>query len=65
MLLFSPRSDPLVIGYADVPREGDKSKRAKTVVGAAAVAALAYAGIKKYSERRAEIEGLNKGKDNK
>ena len=64
-VIILTKEDPLVIGYADVPKKVTKARGPKTVVGAAAVAALAYAGIKKYSERRAEIEGLNKGKDNK
>jgi len=64
-VIILTKENPITIGYPDVPKKVIKARGPKTVVGAAAVAALAYAGIKKYSERRADIEGLNKGKDNK
>lgn len=58
-LLVLTVEDPVAIGYPKVPKNTVHSRKAKTiggtVVGAAAVAALAYTGIKKYGERRSEV----------
>ncbi|NPV30068.1 MAG: 4Fe-4S dicluster domain-containing protein [Firmicutes bacterium] len=59
-LFVLTKEDPLAVGYPRVPRDPAGSREVKTVggvvVGAAAVAALAYAGFKKYSERRSRME---------
>lgn len=56
-VIILTKEDPVAIGYPEVSKSVTKARGPKAVVGAAAVAALAYAGIKKYSDRRAEIEG--------
>jgi hypothetical protein len=56
-VIILTKEDPVSIGYPEVSKSVTKARGPKAVVGAAAVAALAYAGIKKYSDRRAEIEG--------
>ena len=56
-VIILTKEDPIAIAYSEVSKSATKARGPKTIVGTAAVAALAYAGIKKYTERRAEIEG--------
>lgn len=58
-LIVLTKEQPVAVGYPDVPKGAGKGRGVKSVVGAAVVAALVYAGIKKYSERRAQLESQN------
>ncbi|HHW40082.1 MAG TPA: 4Fe-4S dicluster domain-containing protein [Syntrophomonadaceae bacterium] len=66
-LIILAKEKPEVIGYPAVPRDTVRSREIKSVsgvvAGAAAVAALAYAGIKKYSERRIQVQNFNRSEE--
>jgi len=61
-LFILTKAQPSAVGYPKVPKRAVKVKTAgmETTLAAPAVAALAYAGFKKFSERRARLEEENK-----
>lgn len=60
-LLILNQEDPLKVGYPEVEKKaaaegGSSWKVVGAVAGAAAVAAVAYVGLKKYGERKDQID---------
>lgn len=54
------KEKPTDIGYPSVANISITGRGSKTLVGATAAAAIVYIGLKKYSERRKEIEEKKK-----
>ena len=50
------KEKPVNIGYPDVASYSITGRGPSTIMGAAAVATLVYVGLKKYSDRRKQIE---------
>lgn len=62
-LIILNKADPYSLGYPKVEKTSSGTSPAAiggTVVGLSALAAAAYAGLKKYSERRNDIENIEK-----
>jgi Fe-S-cluster-containing dehydrogenase component len=61
-LFILTKADPTALGYPKVPKRAVKVKTAgmETTLAVPAVAALAYAGFKKFSERRSRLEAEDK-----
>ena len=61
-LFILTKASPTAVGYPKVPKRALKIKKAgmETTLAVPAVAALAYAGFKKFSERRTRLEAENK-----
>jgi formate dehydrogenase iron-sulfur subunit len=60
-LIILNKADPYSLGYPKVEKTSSGTSPAAiggTVVGLSALAAAAYAGLKKYSERRNDIENI-------